>query len=1162
MSKIKQLSLLKNPFFWIILIAFIISILIIFVSPYLFESLKSLTLRMLIGMSVLFGTILLVLLYTLFVKDEFKQKIRTLREHMKRKKEYSSVTRDKIEDLKTRFNEAMSILKNSSIYKNKQTAGYELPWYLIVGSTKEGKTSILENSGLDFPLNINYDNRSVTEEGSTKSFQWYFAEHAIFIDMPGNYVSNNRSEEDFILWDSFLKLFGKKRWKRPINGIVLTISVDTLMGKNEKELDQYAKDLRDRFDEISHAFVSNIPIYLLISKVDNIAGFKEYFADISEEEKEEVLGVTFDENKNSIDTSVIQPELEDLLQRLNSAVLDKVNREWDTDARSKILLFCNEFSKVFDKLNMFVDIGFAQTRYRKPLMLRGIYFTSVPNGKQQPVSQEFEQSSLASIEPQKGMFIKKVLSDIIFPEADIIKMDTNYKKNQRIKHIGVLVVSVFIVMIAIVYWVQDFNSRLDTLDKSEKAMIKYDNTRSMISNESDFREILVSLNQIKKLQDEHNDDMKNNIWKIAYFKVSDRNIIIENHYREALENILLPRIAEFIEEQVSASIGDYDLTWESTKAYTMLNNEERRDKDFLIGWLATAWSHLYPNMNTIQNDLNMHFSNLLDYGFTPYQLSEETLVISRKQLLEFGQEALVYKELKNEAQEKILRNFRFSEVLGSYASAFEGSDYVIPGFYTKKGFEDVIIADGKELIKKLVTNNWVVGYSTKLSDSELNVMYAKVQNYYFIDYKKHWVAALSSLKIPNYKSISEINNQLTVLTSGTSPIIGVLHALKENTLIYTPAERLQTKLDVTHRNGQAASIASKNAIEKAKKIMQNTNVKNIREYFSVYNNLLGEDNKPTPKLETALLKLNTVYQEMTAIYGSVTPEKDAYTIVTDRVAGRHEPIIMQTSTLPRPIDKWFKTSLKNGWEYLLSRTKKHINNQYKQEVLSYYNDKIKGRYPISKNSRKNDIRVQDFEEFFKKHGVIDTFYQNYVSTFVKLNTRRGTYKYRTIDGSIMYIGKDFMNAMLNVESIRKIFFTNKGDFLGTSFYLKPYSLGRKLSRMEFHYDENYIAYEHGPIKSRKVVWPAESLNNVAKFSMYNLNKERVIEDIEDGEWAFFKLVDKFNKKGRKKRRGADSIIIEHKKDRYSGSFVLTGMAVKVFTKSNPLRKFKLNNAGL
>jgi len=438
MSKFEETSIFKSAIFWILSICFVSALFVIFVSPYLFESFSDLTLRLLVGFSIFFGPLMMVLLYTLFVKEEVKQQFRDKIEQLKKKKDYSSSISEKISDLKTRFSEAMRIIKSSSIYKNKQGAGYELPWYLMVGAETEGKTSMLENSGLDFPLNINYDKRSITEAGSTKSFQWYFAEHAIFIDMPGNYISAKRSEEDLALWETFLKLFSKKRWKRPINGIMLTISVDTLLTKTEKELEQYAKDLRDRFDEIAHAFNSNIPIYLLVSKTDKITGFTEYFSGISDEEREEVLGVTFDEEQESIDTSVIQPELEALLQRLNTSVLDKVNKEWDTGARAKTLLFCNEFSALFEKLNMFVDIGFAQTRYRKPLMLRGIYFTSVPHGNNLPVSQEFEQSSLESIKAEKGMFIQKLLSDIIFPEADIIKMDTNYKKNQRFKNIELL----------------------------------------------------------------------------------------------------------------------------------------------------------------------------------------------------------------------------------------------------------------------------------------------------------------------------------------------------------------------------------------------------------------------------------------------------------------------------------------------------------------------------------------------------------------------------------------------------------------------------------------------------------------------------------------------------------------------------------------------------
>ena len=73
-----------------------------------------------------------------------------------------------------------------------------------------------------------------------------------------------------------------------MNGIILNISVNTFIEKSEKELEQYAKDLRDRFDELSDGFVSSIPIYLIITKSDNMVGYNEYFASLSEEEKEEV----------------------------------------------------------------------------------------------------------------------------------------------------------------------------------------------------------------------------------------------------------------------------------------------------------------------------------------------------------------------------------------------------------------------------------------------------------------------------------------------------------------------------------------------------------------------------------------------------------------------------------------------------------------------------------------------------------------------------------------------------------------------------------------------------------------------------------------------------------------------------------------------------------
>ena len=52
------------------------------------------------------------------------------------------------------YKKAMQLLRKSSIYKGRsQGWKNDLPWYLIIGPESSGKTSILDFSGLNFPLN-------------------------------------------------------------------------------------------------------------------------------------------------------------------------------------------------------------------------------------------------------------------------------------------------------------------------------------------------------------------------------------------------------------------------------------------------------------------------------------------------------------------------------------------------------------------------------------------------------------------------------------------------------------------------------------------------------------------------------------------------------------------------------------------------------------------------------------------------------------------------------------------------------------------------------------------------------------------------------------------------------------------------------------------------
>ncbi len=1153
-------SIFKTLSFWLITIAFILSLFVIFVTPYFFKSYEDLTYRLLIAFSIFFGTIIIILLTMLFKKEETQDIIKDKKERFELEQDYKKVISLKVKDLKNKFNEAIKVIKKSSLYKNKRSAKYELPWYLVVGNNEEGKTTLLESSGLDFPLNVNYDNRTVVEEENTKSFQWYFAEHSVFIDMPGNYIECELNPEDPVIWKEFLNLFTKKRWRRPINGIILTISVDTLLDKTEKELEQYGKDLRDRFDELSKAFMSSIPIYLIITKSDKIEGFNEYFSGLTEDEKNEILGVTFDSKNENIDTNVVRPELENLLKRLNSSVLDRMHYEWEDSYRSKIFMFCENFSELFERTNLFVDICFAQTRYRKPLMLRGIYFTSVPCEDNQNALVPEDRLGLAR--DTKGIFIKKLLNDIIFPESEIIKMDSNYKKRTKRNNIVAYTASLLIVAFVSIFIVTDFISQNNTLTNLEKSYQIYDSKKTNIISTDSFHQVLTVLNDLENIKEYEYNNTSDDFWKLIYYKIEDRNKKINEVYYNDLKKLLLPRVAKYIQSQMKYNLKDFDKTWNNTKAYIMLENLKRRDKVYLKDYMADNWGKLYKSNPNIQKGLNFHWARLLEHGFEPYEIDQKTLKTARSRLTKLGTDALTYKGLKNKINQMGLKDFRFSHVLGSNITSFKGNDYLIPGFFTKEGYS-IMVKQGRGLTKGILLNNWVIGKSTDLSPVEINNNYKKILSFYFADYKRYWINALAKLRVPSQSSIASLNNQLSILSSADSPIISILQALKDNTEIYTPAEELKRNskdnANVTNAiistvaTGQIARAVAKKGLSSVDKGIDNTSIKNLRDFFKEYNTLLDDKGQPTSILKNAVSKLNKAYQTMTSINGAVTPRYDSFKIVTDRVHGRTQPMVVQLNSLPIHVKKWYRQVLKDNWRALLKNTKAYINTKYKEDVLSFYNDRIRGKYPVSKKESNNFVKLEDFSDFFKKDGILDSFHKNYTASFVRIQSNGSSYNLQNLDGNLMNIQKSYMQAVLNANRLRKLFFKNNGN-LGFVLSIKPHVLNSNIATMELTYDDDSIIYEHGPIQNKKIVWPAQSLNNVVKFNLNSLSGNPVVENYIDNEWGLFKLFNKFSVK----TKTNDSVIIKYDQNDYSGSFYLKGSITKILKRNNSLSNFYLS----
>src|SRR5205085_2105799 len=143
-----------------------------------------------------------------------------------------------------------------------------------IGAPGSGKTTALVNSGLNFPLEQRSGPGAVRGVGGTRNCDWWFTDEAIFLDTAGRYTTQDSdAASDSAGWAEFLALLKKYRKRRPLNGIILTISAQDLMVEGGSARETHVAAARRRLSELTKELRIQLPVYLLVTKVDLVAGF-------------------------------------------------------------------------------------------------------------------------------------------------------------------------------------------------------------------------------------------------------------------------------------------------------------------------------------------------------------------------------------------------------------------------------------------------------------------------------------------------------------------------------------------------------------------------------------------------------------------------------------------------------------------------------------------------------------------------------------------------------------------------------------------------------------------------------------------------------------------------------------------------------------------------
>lgn len=85
-----------------------------------------------------------------------------------------------------------------------------------------------------------------------------------------------------------------------MNGIVLTVDTLSLLTNSKEQNSQLLADLQMRIEEIRMTFNSRLPLYIVLTKLDLLRGFDSMYQSLDVQQRNEVLGVSFNQKQKVI----------------------------------------------------------------------------------------------------------------------------------------------------------------------------------------------------------------------------------------------------------------------------------------------------------------------------------------------------------------------------------------------------------------------------------------------------------------------------------------------------------------------------------------------------------------------------------------------------------------------------------------------------------------------------------------------------------------------------------------------------------------------------------------------------------------------------------------------------------------------------------------------
>lgn len=702
------------------------------------------------------------------------------------------------------------------------------PLFYILGGSNAAKTTTVLRSGLDPELlagQVYRDQGVVPTELST----FWYTQQGVLVE------AGKSLRESSYLWETLVRKTRPTMYqpalgaKLPARAAIVCTSVESFFGAGASDsIAALARSTNQMLRTISRQLGTDLPIYVVFTKIDRVPGFAEFVRHLSTEEVSDPLGIALPRNNipgglyAEHATASVTSSLDKLFFSIGEFRIESLARESDQPTTAPIYEFPREMQKLRNNLASYLVELARPSQLNANPYLRGYYFTGVrAHVSEQVISapaavrkqsqidadatrilslrnlQAENQQSGPQVVSQKiaqWCFLPRLFTEAIFADRDALAGTRTSERVHHMRRIGLATLSAALLLWTICLTISyRNNARLEQAIRESAAALPSGTPLLTLASTSELENLDRIRTTLMQLEDyEQNGAPIMYRWGLyrGHTLLKPARLL----YFDRFQHLLLHRTQRNLIATLTAlpatapADADYFAAYNPLRAYLITTSyPDKSTENFLAPILTHFWVDKDQTESDRQKQLaeqQFSFYSVELVHTNPYHISPAmpSVIHARAYLNSFGDFDRIYQNMiaaANRATPSIDFNRLFP---GSAATVVDA--HIVPGAFTHDGF--AYMQNAMQHPDRYFTGeDWVLG--TRAAQSlQAATLSQKLADRYATDFSSEWHAFLRAAAVVHYRSLQDAKQKLQSLSSPNSALLALMFTASRNTAVASP----------------------------------------------------------------------------------------------------------------------------------------------------------------------------------------------------------------------------------------------------------------------------------------------------------------------------------------------------------------------------------------